>query len=362
MSLNQEIELGQKMVRDAEINKRHVDHFFDYFDKGLIRLNNVTTKEATKIYDKILKDLELDENKTVVNSVDNLALGRALVLGIEALTDQYRESYGELFREYRREMMGIVRVKEERIEKRLLKAGVDQDRVTLTDEALKLMEAINQNGYKEINNMLTKWVNFVYNQFFMGMTKSFTVPGLKSLFYNDSGTLKIGSSLQEESKNIAAYSLTEQRTAFLRQRAKEEKMKYCWNSNPMDQRTKAECMSASLAGVIPEGQMGSNYGFPPRYICRCELVYTRPEWTGINTGVNQALEERRHRLIRELREAPRQKDAWRRLGTLVVPRDPGRASGRKMYKETATKLVLARKMRVPEWQMRVPEGGVETTW
>lgn len=345
-----EEEIGRKIVEFVWTNKKHGDVFFDRLQKQLSRLNVKTTKEATKLYNRVLSSLDL-KDKLVENSINNLSKVRVLMLGIDDIQRIYKRQYGGLTREARKESQELLKAREDKITKLLSKVGiVEQDRNLITEENFNLMEMLNTQGYKRINQTLEKWKNFAYDTFYVGVTRGMNVADFKSLFYTDSGTLKIGSSLVQESEMETMISITEQRTAFLQQRAKELGYKYCWNSNPMDMRTKPECISASLAGVITEVAMGTDHGFPPRYICRCELVYTRGEWTGVNKGVNEAIVERRLHLLEELKSAPNQMAKWKRAGAWIVPKEELRAAGLKPYKEVEDKIELVESKEVPEFE------------
>jgi hypothetical protein len=108
--------------------------------------------------------------------------------------------------------------------------------------------------------------------------------------------------------------------------------------------------------------MGTEYGFPPRYVCRCELVYTRRDWVGVNQGVNQAIRDRRKALIADLEAAPRQKSYWYWTNPqgerIRVWAEGKKASGDVMYKETADKLKLVKSKTVPDY--KVGKGGPPT--
>lgn len=349
-----EEEIGKKIVKAVWMNKKHGDVFFDKLQKQLNRLNVKTTKETTKLYNKVLSSLDL-KDKLVENSVDNLSKVRVLMLGIDDIQRIYKRQYGGLTREARKESQELLKAREDRITKLLSKVGiVEQDRSLTTAENFNLMGMLATQGYKRINQTLEKWKNFAYDTFYIGVTRGMNVADFKSLFYTDAGTLKIGSSLVQESEMETMISITEQRTAFLRQRAKELGYKYCWNSNPMDMRTKGRCIDACLSGIITEAEMGERHSFPPRYICRCELVYTRGEWTGVNKGVNEAIEERRLYLLEELKSAPGQLAKWKRKGVpgWIVPKEALRAAGLKPYKEIEDKIKLIEGKEVPEFKIK----------
>lgn len=346
-------EIGRQIVEAVWRNEKHSSIFFTSLQKQLSKLNAKTTKEATKLYDKILSLLDL-KDKLVENSVDNLSKVSKLMLGIDKIQRVYRKEYGKTIKIARQENQELIKDREDKITKLLSKVDiVERSRTLMSKENKTLLNMINQQGYKRINQTLEKWKNFAYDMFYIGVTRGMVIEDFKSLFYTDVGTLKIGSALAQEVEMDTMISITGQRAAFLQQRAKELGYKYCWNSNPMDMRTKPECIGACLSGVITEVEMGSVHGFPPRFLCRCELVYTKGEWAGVNKGVNGAIAIRRLQLLDELKAAPNQMSAWMRLGKEVhvdAGKYPLRAAGMKPYKEIEDKIKLIEDMKVPDFE------------
>lgn len=88
----------------------------------------------------------------------------------------------------------------------------------------------------------------------------------------------------------------------------EDGLKEVFNSNPMDSRTKPLCASATMAGVISVKDMSSTYGFPPRYICRCDVVYLKKEWKNAKKDVNNFISEQEEQWRNILVKSPRRKD------------------------------------------------------
>ncbi|KKL06971.1 hypothetical protein LCGC14_2590720, partial [marine sediment metagenome] len=223
----------------------------------------------------------------------------------------------------------------------------------------ELMEISNNQTLKKMNDILVKWRNFAYDTFYSGVIRGVPIAVFRSMFFNKDGSLKVGSSLDEETMYTTMQSIGEQRTSYIRKKAEESGYKFCWNANPMDPQTKGECIEATIAGVISEGEMSSGYGFPPRHICRCELVYTRPEWVTVNRGINSALEDSRSVLVQSLIDAPRQMASWKVKGKVVKATDITRLQGNLMYKETSDKLeLLADRGVVPDFEYDEFGGGI----
>jgi hypothetical protein len=359
-----EEKIGISLFKESVKGKKHGDVVLDSLQKALARLNKEATKETTRLYESVFKKMNINNSTgLIVNSVENLALVSEMTGGLEPITDNYRAAYGQLIRDYREESLATLAEKESRIEHHLGKIDMREDRKGLTPEAFGQIAVLNEKNYRKVNALLLKWKDTVYDLFLSGVNRGLDLIAFRNSFYNKTGTIKIGSSLEEETVAASMQAVTEQRTAFVRQKAKENNYTYCWNANPMDPQTKPICLEASLAGVIPEGTMGTDYGFPPRHICRCEVVFTRREWVNINQGVNQAIRERRKVLIDALENAPKQKSYWFWTDPYenrkkVWSDDPLKASGDKMYKETADKLVLVNSKTVPDYKIgRGPRGG-----
>jgi hypothetical protein len=282
--------------------------------------------------------------------MENLEYLSQHMSSIDAIGNAYRTEFQSTYNQHRFELYEGMKDKEVRLMKVLKRIGVEDDRVTISQETMQIMNAVVDKMYKNVNDMLLKWRSYAYDMFFHAITNEQHRNVLREQFLTPSGYLKVGSSLEEISESEAAIAAVEEKTAYLRAKAKENNYTYCWNVNPMDQRTKPECISATLAGVIPEGDMGSNYGFPPRFVCRCELAYVRRDWTELNQSINEELSGVRSRLIRELIDAPKQMSFWYVGKTKVVPKDPVRAAGDKMYAEIEEKLALVEGLEVPEFK------------
>jgi hypothetical protein len=355
-----ELKIGDRLYKESVRGKQTGDKILDSLQKSLSRLNRKASREATRLYKSVFRQLTL-RGGLIENTVENLSLVGRITSGLEPITDAYRIAYAQMIRDYREEMFATLSNREAKIGGHLEKIGMQENRDTLTQEAFTQMSILEEKNFRKINAMLLKWKDTAYDLFINGVTRGMTLINFRDSFYNDSGTVKIGSSLEQMSTAEAMQSITEQRTAFVRQKAKENGYTYCWNANPMDPLTKPICLEASLAGVIPEADMSKEFGFPPRYVCRCEVVYTNPNWIGVNQGVNQAIRERRKALISALENAPRQKSYWYWTDPYgkrkrVWSDDP--TKGDKMYKETADKLKLVNSKTVPDFKKgRGPKGG-----
>jgi len=335
--------------------KKANDSLLDDIQKELDRLNLLATRETTRLYDKVLSSLVTIESTSIpISNIKNLSLVSDLMRGLEEIQYKYKNVYGQLLRATRLDVLELTVNREKEIEKLIEKEeGVKEDRTVSTDETFEFMEAAYQKTLYKVNVTLEKWKSFAYDTFYNGLIKGVPISLFRSFFFNEDGSLKVGSSLNDEVIETTIAAVGEQRTAWLRKKAEEQGYNYCWNSNPLDKITKPECISATLAGVIPESEMGEEYGFPPRWVCRCEVVFTRPEWVRVNQEVNRTIERRRFSLIEELLSAPTQKVKWKVGDKWRFAKDTKRRSGNKLYRSIRNQLDAAQAGPVPEF---IPPG------
>lgn len=358
-------DIGKEMALSAFRSKREYDGLAQSLSADLQALNSKTNTEALRLYQSLEERLEIVPRTgsiaVIESSMENLERLSRFMPSMEDFINEYRRKYQVVYESNRIEIFRQLIRKERRLMEILAKAGINEDRVTASKSSVDMVNAVNSRMYRVIDEILRKWKNFVYDTFFEAIGQSKPLMDLKERWRTDSGTLRIGSSLEDMTDAEAMIAATQERTAYLREQAKINGYQYCWNVNPMDERTKAECIGASLAGVIPESQMAVEHGFPPRQVCRCDMAYTRGEWVEFNSSINKQMEDVRGRLIQSLIDAPRQKSSWERIvggkSTTVTPKDPARASGTKMYADIETKLAKAEGMTVPEYRYEIGEGG-----
>jgi hypothetical protein len=350
-------EIGRKIYKEAITSWRQSNRTLARMEKELASLNRQTSRAARALYKRVLKGLDITPYGTVENNVDNLSKVQILTGQLEPILTEYRMKFGDLIRTFREEVLLGVRDKEERAERQLKRVGITEDRIGMSEENFNILALLNEKNFRKINEMLLKWKNTVYDIFMSGVAKEMDLVSFESQFYNKDGSVRIGSSLEQESVQHAMVSVTEQRTAYTRQKAKENGYTYVWNDNPLDRRTKPICLEASFAGVISEKDMSERFGFPPRFICRCDLVYTRPEWADINEAINDSIRQRKVELAEEILDAPKQVPYWYWKGRKVYPDDIVRMQGNKMYKEDLDKLDLLIGTEVPTFtESKVLEG------
>lgn len=348
--------IGRDFVQSSFKSKREMDRVIDKMRADLQALNSRTHTGALLAYRSLSDRLVIKPDSLSFEfSMDNLERLSRFIPSFGDITGKYQLKYRDMYESNRISMFQQIRKKEERLQKVLKEMGVNDDRISTTRSAVDLVNAVNAKMYENIAALMEKWKKFVYDTFFIAITQQWTRQRLEERWLDENKQLRIGSSLEGETDAEMMIAATTERTAYLQEQAKKNNYDYCWNVNPMDALTKPECISASMAGVIPEKEMGSVYGFPPRYICRCEIAYTRGEWTEFNSAVNNEIEKSRLRLIEALEDAPRQKSSWEVItpsgkSITVKPTDPERLSGKKMYKDIEEKLAMVEGMTVPEFK------------
>lgn len=344
--------IGADFLQQSFIAKRQSDLQQRRLLRSIKRLNKEVHGKAIQTYNRLTDSLDTTSRPVLfISSMENLERLSYFMSTFDALANEYRVAFKRTYDSHRADLFEGMKDKEERLMKVIERIGIKDDRITASQSTLKVMNAINEMMYKNINDMLVKWRSYVYDIYFQAITAQESKSTLREKFTTPHGYLKVGSSLEEISESEAAIAAVREKTAYVQAKAKENNYTYCWNVNPMDQRTKDVCISATLAGVIPEKEMGTNYGFPPRYVCRCELAYVRKDWTELNQSINNEIKTVRERLIDELLNAPKQMSFWYVGTTKVVPKDPIRAAGDKMYADIEAKLALVEGTEVPEFTL-----------
>lgn len=333
-------EIGIELATEVFASKKKSDALMEQFQNDLDNIILIATVDSKKLYSRVFQTFIMNDS-LIEASTENLSRSGQLMTALEDIQSIFRRDFGSLFSSFRNDLIKAAKEKEEIVETVLAKIGITDDRVSLSEETFELMYKIHNQGLRKTESIMEKWRNFVYDTFFSGVMKSLPIPEFIDRFFNLNGTLKIGSSLENEVVENAMIAATEEKIAYVKQKAKEEGYTMCWNVNPMDPKTKPECISASVAGVIPEKLMGQVHGFPPRWVCRCDIVYTSAAWTSVNNGVNQAIEERRLQLIDDLKNEPMQKAEWKVGGVTRIPKDKLRAAGAKPYAAVESKLAAA---------------------
>jgi hypothetical protein len=351
---------GKKVFDVALAHKGRSNKVLKKADKALRNLNEEVIRRARDVYVSLASLLEKQDGR-ILSTPQNVQLGHTILNRLQPIQDFHLAAAMEIARDISSQLISGTREREREIQSILKKEGVEEDRLYLPTETetaiLSVAQAIFEKLRKRIYAAEQKWDAFALDNFLEGISRQLTEREFLASFWTESGTIKIGSSLNGDVDGEIIMAAVAQRTALVRELAKEHGYQYCWNSNPLDRRTKPECIGATLAGVIKETEMGTDHGFPPRYICRCELVFTRGEWNTLNAGINAAIEVGRRRLIEELATAPKQLATWyiakgSAAGTWAKSSDPNK--GKKMYAEVEKKLNKAVDNEVPDWEYVAP--------
>jgi ribosomal protein L17 len=263
----------------------------------------------------------------------------------------------------RRSFLGESDQRDRELKQLLKKADIKHDRLAAGNKVKKLLQHLAEDTEDAVQSYFQKWRLYYASILRRAITTNQKPEAVKALLVQPNGHIRIGSSLEEAMMREAAMDLLQQRTAKTLTEARELKLDSCWNANPMDQLTKPVCAAASTAGVIPIPDMEGNYGMPPRYICRCDIMIVSSKWTKLNQGVNQSIETRRKQVVQELMDSPAKKTSWQVGGytkadgtvvkgyTSTVDGEvyPGRAAGLEHYQETQDKLLVWTDNPVPEY-------------
>ena len=334
-------------IEQTKANTRSDKKYLDL----LVNLNRKTESKIQKKYLSFLSVFDGDNDGRLDNSNVNLSkIGGQ----IKWLTDNIFTPYKSKFLKISKESgKAIEKQQNDYFKKRnkiLKDSGIEiKSGGIYTKNFSGIINKLDKNTVIQLNTVIDKWSKFYYDTLFRGITQQQTIQKVIENLITPNGHIRIGSSFSQSTEANMLMSQVAKRTAFVQADAKKQGLDAVWNANPMDRRTKPICMRASLAGVISEQAMADEYGFPPRWLCRCDAVYTRSEWTEINQGINQGIEERRLKLIDMLKTDPAsfQKSVWfigkGKNKKKVVPKDAKRSSGELYYKSIDDTIKLLEK-------------------
>jgi hypothetical protein len=284
------------------------------FDTIEDKVNSILASNRPRVkalYYSFLDNLELDDNKNIKGNSKNTLLVENLSLSIKDTSAEAKQQISRVLLDTRIDVIESALDGFNNLTDIYAKAGlmeaVSGGTGLLTNDAELLNIAFTQR-LKAIASSFVKWEDYAYRTLMNGVLAGSNVEAVRSLLFTDTGNIKIGSSLEQEVNFEAAQAITEQRTNATRAAGKQLGLTYAFNFNPMDGLTKPECISATTAGCIPLDEMEDAYGFPPRWICRCDLVVTDPAWGGLNTSINKAIDQRRTEMLDIIKELPKRKD------------------------------------------------------
>ena len=343
-------EAGKQITQMVWAGSIDLNLFYDNLRKKLKTLNVKNRKIVSKIYNKNFEKLKINHNGQIIVTAENLNNVNLLLDNIKQVQKAWIKKHKQIMTVAHLKSEQLLNLRDNKIKDLLSRIGIKQKKVILniddTKKALKTIQA------KQIKQIMTKWNAFIYSTYIYGITQNKKLNAFNSLFFNDNGSIKIGSSFDAYSDYSTMVAVTEARTLQQQAKAKELGLKYCWNSNPMDQKTKPACALATSAGVIPETEMIDKYGLPPRRICRCDIIYTHADWASVNAGINEAIRERQGLLINELKASPKQLTSWVTSSGTIVDVDaekfPERAAGNKRYKDIDDYIILLETHKTPE--------------
>jgi hypothetical protein len=324
-----------------------------------VQLNRKTESTIQKKYLFYLSGFDNDNDGRLDNSNKNLSkIGGQIKWFRDNIFNSYKSKFKKISDKSEKDIDEQQQRYFERRDKILSEFNIDTKDV-YTKEFKAKLDKLSKNTAIQLNVTIDKWAKFYYDTLFRGITQQQKISKVLENLVTPSGHIRIGSSFAQSTEANIIMSQVARRTAFVQQDAKKQGLDVVWNANPMDRLTKPVCMHASLAGVITEQKMADEYGFPPRWICRCDPVYTRSEWTQINQGINEGIEERRIKLIDILTSDPSsfQKSKWLmsmgkgKRKRKIVPSDSKRAAGELFYSSVKDAIDLLKKETVPEYNI-----------
>lgn len=347
---------GKKIYNIAIKQRKESNKLTNSNLSELKRLNKQVNQKVSAKYKTFLtKILDSNNDGLIDRKMSNLSKVSGLLRDLEnKVFNPYKSKYATISKRLRSEQFRLRREKTREINKILKdEEGITQKQVKIfTDTFNTIFDRIKKKEFENINFLIKKWRKHSYDTMFRGIIDGMNIEKVMNLLYTQDSTLKIGSSFEQSTEAEMLIAAVTERTEYVLEEAEKNNYTYCWNSNPMDPRTKPICADATLAGVIPKEEMENVYGFPPRYICRCDLTFTRPEWTAINKGINKAINDRRKVFLNDLITSPDsfQKSSWIVNGKTVIPSDPARAKGDLYYKDVEEMIDLLSGNPVPEFE------------
>ena len=356
------VRVGEQIFRLQGRYSRAANRTLDSFFKDLNKEMVIIGREIADFYSDLLLGFALDPVSGVIKpTLYNSGRISASKNRAERMAKQFVTRIHKKLKTGRRSFLDESKERDKELGRLLKKIGEQQERGKKSDRTKQLLQQLSEDSNDAITAFFQKWIGYYPSILTRGLTSGQRPQQIKELLLLPNGHIRIGSSLEESVAREAAMDLLEQRTAATLAEARELKLDSCWNANPMDNLTKPVCAQASTAGVIPIGDMEGNYGMPPRYICRCDLMIVSSEWKDLNKGINQSIEKRRQEVVEELRGAEAKKASWdvagytRADGTVVKGytahvdpnKYPLRAEGLEHYALTGEKLKA--------WDVPVPE-------
>ena len=358
------IKAGQRLFRLESRYQKAANRSIDGSIKSLTLAVLKINRDITQFYEGIIGKFSLDDNTDRIKPVlKNSALITTSKNRARRMARDFANNIVREMRSARKSLLSESRFRDAGAKDILKTIGVKQERGKVGKAAGKIIAEMAKDSEETIRSYFEKWMFYYPHVLRQALAANYTPEKLREALFQPNGHIRIGSSMEEAVYSAHAMDLLSQRTGRTIAEAKELNLDYCWNANPMDMRTKPECAMASTAGVIPIGDMEDNYGLPPRYICRCDLMIVNGKWTELNKGINQSIEQRRKEVVTELGAAPGKMTGWnvagytKADGTVVkghrkeidAAKDPIRAAGLEHYQETQDKLEVWIDNPVPEF-------------
>ncbi len=355
------VKTGQNFFKLEGRYIKAANRTYDLFFKDLAKEVTSISREISDFYSFVLGGMTLDKEtggfKLTVTNSQKVSAARVRA---ERMVNGFTKRIDTKLRAGRSAFLGERDTRDKKAKKLLKKEGIEIDYGDIPDKTKQILKDLGDDASSRIVSFFNKWTNYFPHIIRTAISTGQNPTRTRDLLLLPNGHIRVGSSLEEAIYKESAMDLLRQRTAETISEANRLKLTHCWNANPMDRLTKPICASATTAGIIPLQDMEDNYGLPPRFVCRCDLMITDPAWTEINQGVHQAIEQRRKEVIQELQDLPGQMTNWRvggytrADGTQVVgsvrqAQDPLRAEGLRRYQETEDKIAIWSEREVPDF-------------
>jgi len=285
----------------------------DAYLKSLRSINHDATfpseQKSIKIINTLISTLDVNEDGVIKNTPENKKIAKGAVTLIEREFTRYRKnidkaltavglSAGELHQE-------LKKVDAKYLGKDRYSAFTDLD-----DEFFENISDFHQSAMVKNSTAVKNASKYIKNTIRDAILFNISGNALTNKLINNGEHLITDTSsvFAESIGNINDFSGRVLNFYTEVPRTTETGYREVFNSNPMDERTKPICAAATVAGVIPVTEMERVYGVPPRMICRCDLVWVRPEWTDVKADVTALVEQQRKDWRSTLIKQPKRKD------------------------------------------------------
>lgn len=295
----------KKNVKDkAEIKEAYLDDLVDVNQS----LSKSSETKLVTIAETLIDTLELGDNGLIKNSSENKQVAKGANILLEREFGRYRKGMNKALT-----AVGVSAVDVYQELKKVDTKYLGKDRYSdfiLDDDTLKDVGEFHESALAKNKANIKRAEQYTKDAIRNAILFNLSIPILTSRLINDSGHLVVDRSsvyatglnnINDFSGNLLNFYTEVPRTV-------EAGYREVFNSNPMDERTKPICASATMAGIISITEMAGTFGMPPRMLCRCDVVWVKPAWIDVKNDVKELVDEQRVQWRRTLISQPRRKD------------------------------------------------------